>query len=46
MDYFNKALQIDIKYAPAYNGRGLVYDKLTKYELACNDFNKAIELDN
>lgn len=46
MEYFNKALQIDKKYAPAFNGRGLVYDKMNEYDLACNDFNKAIELDN
>ena len=41
----NRALGIDINYAPAYNGRGLVYDKLNDYEKACIDFNKAIDLD-
>ena len=40
-----RALAIDGNYAPAYNGRGLVYDKLNDFENACLDFNKSIELD-
>jgi len=29
---FNKTLEIDDSYAPAYNARGLVLDKIHNYE--------------
>jgi len=36
---------LDIKYAPSYNGRGLVWDRFTRFEEAISDFSKAIEID-
>jgi len=38
-------LQIDPGYAPSYNGRGLVWDKLVKYDEAYADFSRAIDLE-
>src|SRR4030042_4294328 len=42
---FNKAIEIDDKYANAYSGRGLGYYRMGQYDLAMADYNKAIELD-
>jgi len=42
---FNMVLKIDPDYAPAFNGRGLVQDRLSKYEDAIYDFSKAIKID-
>lgn len=41
-----RALDIDRGYAPCYNGRGLVWDKLLKYDEAYTDFSRAIELES
>ena len=38
-------MKIDGKYAPAFNGRGLVFDKIGEYDKACNDFNIAIDIE-
>ena len=42
---FNKALELDPNYNPAYLVRGKFYSDLGKYDLALADFNHAIELD-
>ncbi len=41
---FNKAIELDPKYALAYNGRGNVYDEKGNRDQAIADFTKAIEL--
>jgi tetratricopeptide (TPR) repeat protein len=43
---FNKAIEINSRYAYAYYSRGLLYDQKGQYDLAINDFNKAIEVDS
>ena len=43
---FNKAIELDNKFALAYNNRGMVYLNKKEYDKAIEDFNKAIELDN
>lgn len=40
-----RAIEMDPKFAIAYNGRGLVLDKLGKYAEALADFGTAIELE-
>jgi len=30
--YYFRALKMDVNYAPAFNGRGLVYDKIGEFE--------------
>lgn len=35
---FETVLQMEKGYAPAYNGRGLVWDRLLHHEDALNDF--------
>jgi tetratricopeptide (TPR) repeat protein len=45
LDYLNKAIHIDPKYAFAYNNRGLAYRDLGKHHRAIEDFNQAIRLD-
>jgi tetratricopeptide (TPR) repeat protein len=42
---YNKAIELDPKFAIAYTNRGVAYDKLKEHEKAIEDFNKAIELD-
>ena len=42
--YFNKAIEINPKYADAYNNRGLAYDYKGQYDKAIADYNKAIEI--
>jgi len=39
---FNEVIQLDPNYAPSYNGRGLVWDRFAKFDLAIQDFTKAI----
>ncbi len=45
LENFNKALKLDSTYAPSFNGRGLVWDRMFNFEEAIEDFSKAIELD-
>lgn len=42
MENFNEAIEIDPNYAPAYNGRGLVFDRFQEYEQAIEDFSRAV----
>ena len=42
--YFNKAIEINPKYADAYNNRGNAYAKKGQYDKAIADYNKAIEI--
>ncbi len=41
---YNKAIELNPKYAAAYNNRGLTYHKKAEYDKAFADFNIAIEL--
>ena len=41
---FSKAIELNPKYAEAYNGRGTVYNQLGKYDQAIDDFDKAMEI--
>lgn len=45
LENFNEVLSIDEHYAPAFNGRGLCWDKLFQFEEALTDFTNAIKLD-
>lgn len=40
MSDFTKAIELDPANATSYNSRGLVYDKMERYELAILDFTK------
>jgi Flp pilus assembly protein TadD, contains TPR repeats len=42
---FNLALKYDCNFAAAYNGRGLVWDRLGNSDQALIDFSTSIELD-
>ncbi len=42
---YNTIIEIDPKFAPAYNGIGIIFDKLQKYEDSLKFLNIAIELD-
>src|SRR5208282_248957 len=44
IDAFNKALELNPKYAAAYYNRGAAYYYLGSYNQAIADYNKAIEL--
>ena len=39
---FNRVIELDPKYAPAYNGRGLVWDRFLNYDEAIADFTSAV----
>ena len=41
---YNKAIELKLDYAQAYNNRGGVWIKKGDYEKAIDDFNKAIEI--
>ena len=41
---YNQAIQLNPKYAYAYNNRGIVYYNQGKYDLAIADYNQAIQL--
>ena len=43
---YNSIIKIDPKFASAYNGIAIIYEKQQNFENAINFFNKAIELDN
>jgi tetratricopeptide (TPR) repeat protein len=45
MNYFQKAIDLDPKYAPAYSGLGDVFRAQRKYDEAMRYYKKAIELD-
>ena len=42
---FSKVLSIDRNYAPSYNGRGLVYERMQMHEEALENFSNSISLD-
>ena len=42
---FDQVINIDKENAPAYNARGLIYDKLGQYDLALENFSLAIKID-
>ena len=42
--YFNKAIKIDPKLPTAYNNRGIVYCFMKYYNIAINDFRKALQV--
>ncbi len=41
----NKAIDVNPKYADAYNNRGNAYDDIDQYDQAISDYNKAIEIE-
>ncbi len=43
---YNTAIELNPKYADAYNNRGIAYHVLGKYERAVKDYNTAIELNS
>jgi tetratricopeptide (TPR) repeat protein len=45
IEYYDKALKIDPKYALALNNKGLALDKLGKYNEAIQSYDKALEID-
>ena len=44
INYFNKAIEINPRYAKAYSNRGNAYYKNGQYEKTISDYNKAIEI--
>jgi tetratricopeptide (TPR) repeat protein len=44
MTDFNKALEINPRFAMAYNNRGLAYMEKGQYDNAIADFNKALQI--
>lgn len=42
---FEEALRLDPNYAPAHNGRGVIYEDLKQYEKAISEYTEAIRLD-
>jgi tetratricopeptide (TPR) repeat protein len=42
--YFDKAIEINPRYAEAYNNRGIAYLKKGQYDKAISDFTEAIEI--
>ena len=42
LENFNHVIAIDPSYAPSYNGRGLVWDRFYKFDVAIKDFSQAI----
>src|ERR1700720_4501314 len=45
IEQFNRAIEIDPKYAPAYHGRGVAYFRQGEWDRAIADFGEAIRLD-
>src|SRR6476659_1178043 len=45
IDHFNRAIEIDPKYAPAHDGRGVAYLNQGELDRAIADFDEAIRLD-
>ncbi len=45
LSFFDKALEIDPNYAPAWNNKGLALYKLGKNEEAIEEYQKALEID-
>jgi tetratricopeptide (TPR) repeat protein len=46
MSDYNKALEINPRYAKAYYNRGFLYRKMGEYDKAISDYTKAIEIDS
>jgi Flp pilus assembly protein TadD len=46
LENFNTVIELNPKYSPSYNGRGLVWDRFFNFEEAIKDFSSAIELDS
>jgi tetratricopeptide (TPR) repeat protein len=44
IENYNKATELNPRYAEAYNNRGVAYESKQEYNRAIEDFNKAIEL--
>lgn len=42
---FDQVLLMEKGYSPAYNGRGLVWDRLQQHEDALRDYTQSIKLD-
>ncbi|MCI2424414.1 tetratricopeptide repeat protein, partial [Candidatus Acetothermia bacterium] len=42
---YDKALEIDPKYAPAWNNKGIALHKLERYEEAIRCYDKVLEID-
>ena len=42
--YFNKAIEINPRFAKAYNNRGIAYGGKGQYDKAISDFNKTLEI--
>ena len=45
LEAFTKAIELNPKYAEAYNNRGIAHLKLGNYQQAIRDYDKAIKLD-
>jgi tetratricopeptide (TPR) repeat protein len=45
LEAFTKAIELNPKYAEAYNNRVIAYLKLGNYQQAIRDYDKAIKLD-
>jgi len=45
IELYTEIIELDPKYAGAYNNRGIAYGKSMKYEKAIEDYTKAIDLD-
>ncbi len=43
IEFFDKSIELNNNFAPAYNNRGISYSKLMQYDKAFEDYNKAIE---
>lgn len=46
MEYYNKSIELNLRYAKAYKGRGMVKAKFKDFYGAIEDFSKAIDIDN
>ena len=44
--FLKRIIDLNKEFSPAYNGKGLILDKLGKYEEAIRHFTKAIDLES
>lgn len=42
MKYFDKLIELDPRFPPVYNAKGMIYDKLEKYSQSYTEFTRAI----